>query len=137
MNQLLFSGNYQSFSHPKKKFFESKRAFDKAIYKIAGDKANELFHSKNSCTYQDLRIGEYCFCKAMKVDLAESEDNCLTNQTRLQKIKSTISSTMYLLHSLFENFGCIAKLHKEIGEGKYREIFFAPKKLSFQWTRGM
>ena len=60
----------------KENYFESKRAFDKAIYKIAGDKANELFHSKNSCTYQDLRIGEYCFCEAMKVDLAESEDKC-------------------------------------------------------------
>jgi hypothetical protein len=47
--------------------------FDNAIYKTAGDKADELFHSKNSCTYHDLRIGEYCFCEAMKVDLAESE----------------------------------------------------------------
>ncbi len=97
----------------KENYFESKRTFDKAIYKIAGDKANELFQSKNSCTYQDLRIGEYCFCEAMKVDLAESEDKHQTNQTQLQKIKSTISSTMYLLCSLFENFGCIAKLHKE------------------------
>jgi hypothetical protein len=49
----------------------------------------------------------------MKVDLAESEDKRQTNQTQLQKIKSTISSTMYLLRSLFENIGCIAKLHKE------------------------
>jgi hypothetical protein len=49
-------------------------SFDNAIYKTAGDKADELFHSKNSCTYHDLRIGEYCFCEAMKVDLAESED---------------------------------------------------------------
>ena len=58
----------------KENYFESKCAFDKAIYKIAGDEANALFHSKNSCTYQDLRIGEYCFCEAMKVDLAESGD---------------------------------------------------------------
>ncbi len=49
----------------------------------------------------------------MKVDLAESEDKRQTNQNRLEKIRSTISSTMYLLRSLFENFGCIAKLHKE------------------------
>jgi hypothetical protein len=55
-------------------YFASKSAFDYAIYKSAGDEADELFHSKNSCTYQDLRIGEYCFCEAMKVDLAESED---------------------------------------------------------------
>ncbi len=33
-----------------------------------------LFHSKNSCTNHDCRIGEYCFCEAIKVDLAELED---------------------------------------------------------------
>jgi hypothetical protein len=58
----------------KENYFESKHAFDKAIYESAGDEADELFHSKNSSTYQDLRIGKYCFCEAMKVDLAESED---------------------------------------------------------------
>jgi hypothetical protein len=58
----------------------------------------------------------------MKVDLAESEDKRQTNKTRLQKIKSTISSTMYLLRSLFENFGCIAKLHKEIVNEIQRNI---------------
>jgi hypothetical protein len=63
---------------------------------------------KNSCTYQDLRIGEYCFCEAMKVDLAELEDERQKNPIRERKIKSTISSTMYLLCSLFENFGCVA-----------------------------
>ncbi len=68
----------------KENYFESKRAFDKAIYKIAGDEANELFPSKNSCTYQDLRIGDYCFCQAMKVDLAESDDKLQKNQTRVQ-----------------------------------------------------
>jgi hypothetical protein len=46
--------------------------FDNAIYKIAGDEADELFHKKHSCTYQDLKIGEYCFCEAMKVDLASA-----------------------------------------------------------------
>ncbi len=55
-------------------YFPSKSSFDNAIYKIAGDEADELFHTKHNCSYQDLRIGEYCFCEAMKVDLAESED---------------------------------------------------------------
>jgi hypothetical protein len=55
-------------------YFASKSTFDNAIYKSAGNEADERFHSKNSCIYQDLRIGEYCFCEAMKVDLAESED---------------------------------------------------------------
>ena len=45
-----------------------------AIYEIAEDDAEELFHSKNICTNHDCRIGEYCFCEAIKVDLAESED---------------------------------------------------------------
>ncbi len=67
---------------------------------------------KNSCTYQDLRIGEYCFCEAMKVDLAESEDKCQKIISG-KKIKSTISSTMYLLRSLFENLGSFAKLHEK------------------------
>jgi hypothetical protein len=58
----------------KANYFASKSSFDNAIYEIAGDEADELFHKKHSCTYQDLRIGEYCFCEAMKVDLAESED---------------------------------------------------------------
>ena len=74
--------------HLQRKLFWTKRAFDEAIYKNAGDEANELFHSKNSCTYQDLRIGEYCFREAIKVDLAESEDKLQKNQTRVQKIKT-------------------------------------------------
>ena len=49
-------------------YFASKSAFDNAIYKSADDEADELFHSKNSCTYQDVRIGELCFSEAMKVD---------------------------------------------------------------------
>ena len=57
-----------------KKFSASKSLFDDAIYEIAEDDAEELFHSKNICTNHDCRIGEYCFCEAIKVDLAESED---------------------------------------------------------------
>ena len=58
----------------KKNCSASKTLFDDAIYEIAEDDADELFHSKNSCTSHDGRIGEYCFCEAIKVDLAESED---------------------------------------------------------------
>ncbi len=57
-----------------KKNSASKTLFDNAIYEIAEDDVEELFHSKNSCTNHDRRIGEYCFCEAIKVDLAESED---------------------------------------------------------------
>ncbi len=53
-----------------KNYSASKRSFDNAIFKTAGDKADELVHSKNSCTYHDLRIGLYCYCEAMIVDLA-------------------------------------------------------------------
>jgi hypothetical protein len=57
-----------------KKYSASKKLFDEAIYEIAEDEADELFHSKNMCTNHDCRIGEYCFCEAITVDLAESED---------------------------------------------------------------
>jgi hypothetical protein len=39
----------------------SKTLFDNAIYEIAEDDIDELFHSKNSCTNHDCGIGEYCF----------------------------------------------------------------------------
>jgi hypothetical protein len=46
-----------------------------AIYEIAEDDAEELFHSRNICTNDhDCRIGKYCFCEAIKIDLEESED---------------------------------------------------------------
>jgi hypothetical protein len=80
----------------------SKSLFDNAIYKIAGNNPDELFHSKNSCAYHDLRIGGYCFCEATKVDLAES-----TNQ-----FSSTFSSTMYLLHTLFQDLESVTELHE-------------------------
>jgi hypothetical protein len=56
-----------------------------AIYEIAEDDAEELFHSKNICTNHDYKIGEYCFCEAIKVDLAESEDK--RQQISLRKIR--------------------------------------------------
>jgi hypothetical protein len=57
-----------------KNYSASTSLFHKAIYEIAKDDADELFHSKKTCTNHDCRIGEYCFCEATKVDLAESED---------------------------------------------------------------
>jgi hypothetical protein len=58
-----------------KNYSASKSLIQEAIYEIAKDDADELFHSKNSCTNHDYRIGECCFCEATKVDFAESEEN--------------------------------------------------------------
>jgi hypothetical protein len=58
----------------------------------------------------------------MKVDLAESEDKRQKNHIWERKIKSTFLSTMYLLCSLFEDLGSVAKLHEEIAN-KDTEIF--------------
>jgi hypothetical protein len=69
--------NIQEYANPfhiHKKIFSIKNMLDEAIYKIVEDEADELFHSKIVCTNYDCRIGEYCFCEAIKVDLAESED---------------------------------------------------------------
>jgi hypothetical protein len=88
--------------------------FYKAIYKIAADDGDELFHSKNSCTNHDWRIGEYCFCEAVKVDLAESEDKRQKNHFRKKnnQLSSTLSNTVSLFHALFEDLGCAIELHK-------------------------
>jgi hypothetical protein len=112
----LFLKNMPVLFTSMKNYSASKRLFDNAIYKTAGDKADELFHSKNSCTYQNLRIGEYCFCEAMKVDLAESEDKHQKNHRRKKtnQFSSTFSSTMYLLRTLFEDLGCVIELHEKI-----------------------
>jgi hypothetical protein len=71
------------------------------------------------------------FCEAMKVDLAESEDKLQKNQTRVQKIKSTISSTMYLLRSIFINFCCVAKLHEEIANENAEKYSLHPRNYLF------
>ncbi len=99
-----------------KNYSISKRSFDNAIYITAVDKGHELFHSKNSCTLHNLRIGEYSFCEAMKVDLAESEDKRQKNhiQKKTNQFSSTFSSTMYLLCILFEDLGSVTELHEII-----------------------
>jgi hypothetical protein len=51
----------------------SEKLFGKSICDAAGDDDGVLFFSKNSCTSHDDRIGEYSFCEAIKVDVAESE----------------------------------------------------------------
>jgi hypothetical protein len=90
--------------------------FDDAIYEIAEDDADELFYSKNSCTSHDCRIGEYHFCEAIKVDLAESGDKQQKNQTQKNKnqLSSTLSSTVYLLCTLFEDLGCAIEFHEKL-----------------------
>ncbi len=99
-----------------KKYSASKTLFDNAIYEIAEDDADEPFHSKNCCTSHDCRIGEYCFCEATKVDMAESEDKHQKNHFRKMKnqLSSTLLSTVSLLHALFEDLGCAIELHEKI-----------------------
>jgi hypothetical protein len=84
-----------------KKYSVSKSLFHEAIYEIAKDDAAELlFHSKNSCTNHDCRIGEcYYFCEATKVDLAESEDKHQKNHC--QKKKNQLSSTLCVCFAHF------------------------------------
>ncbi len=90
--------------------------FDKAIYEIADNDMNELFHSKNSCTNHDCRIAGYCFCEATKIDLAESEDKHQKNHSQKKKnqLSSTLSSTVCLLCTLFEVIGCAIESHEKI-----------------------
>ena len=75
-----------------------------------------LFHSKNSCTNHDCRIGEYCFCEATKLDLAELEDKLQKNhfQKKKNQYSRTLSSTVCLLCTLFEDLGCAIELHEKI-----------------------
>jgi hypothetical protein len=91
--------------------------FDKVIYEIAEDDADELFHSKNSCTNYDSRIGGYCFCETTKVDLAESEEKHQNIHFRKKKnqLSSTLLSTVCLLRALFEDLGCAIELQEKIG----------------------
>jgi hypothetical protein len=92
---LIFNNMAVLFTSTKK-YSASKILFDNAIYEIAEDDADELFHSKNSCTSHDCRIGEYCFCEAIKVDLAESEDKHQKNHSQKKKnqLSSSLSSTV-------------------------------------------
>jgi hypothetical protein len=48
-----------------KNYSESKSMLYDAIYDIAGDDTDELFHSKNTCTSHDCRIGGFYFCEAI------------------------------------------------------------------------
>ncbi len=99
-----------------KNYSASKTLFDNAIFEIAEDDTDELFHSKNSCTNHDCRIGEYCFCEAIKVNLTESEDKCQKYhfQKKKNQLSSTLSSTVCLLCTLFEDLGCAIELHDKI-----------------------
>ncbi len=72
---LIFKNISVRFTSTKN-YSTSKTLFDSVIYEITEDDVDELFHSKNSCTNHDCRIREYCFCEAIKVDLAELEDKC-------------------------------------------------------------
>ncbi len=99
-----------------KNYSASKSLFDNAIYEIAEDDTEELFHSKNICTNHEFRIGENCFCEAIKVDLAESEDKRRKYHFRKKKnqLTSKLSSTVCLLCALFEDLGFAIELHEKI-----------------------
>jgi hypothetical protein len=58
---------------PAKKYSASEKLFEESIYETAGDDEGVPFYSKNSCKSHDGRIGEYCFCEAIRVDVVESE----------------------------------------------------------------
>jgi hypothetical protein len=88
----------------------SETLFDKSIYETAGDDADELFYSKNICTSHDHRIGKYCFCEAIKVDLAESAIKVYLAESEAKRQK-ILSSTVSLCRILFEDLGCAIKLH--------------------------
>ncbi len=107
---LIFKNMSVLFTSTKN-YSASKSLFHEAIYEIAKDDTDKLFHSKNSCTNHDCMIGEYCFCEATKVDLAESEDKRQKNISRKRRI--TLSSTVCLLHALFEDLGCAIELHEK------------------------
>ncbi len=86
-----------------KNYSATKTLFDNAIYEIAEDDMDELFHSKNSCTSHDGRIGKYCFCEAIKVDLAESEDKRRKNQPQKQQetaYKHSFKHSVFALHTI-------------------------------------
>ncbi len=99
-----------------KNYSTSKTLFDNVISEIDGDDTDELFPSKNSCTNHDCRIGEYCFCEAIKVDLAELEDKHQKNhfQKKKNQYSRILASTVCLLHALFEDLGCAIELHEKI-----------------------
>jgi hypothetical protein len=117
-----------------KKYSASETLFDKSISEIAEDDTDELFHSKNSCNSHDLRIGEYCFCEAIKVDLAESEDKHQNNQP--QTSKNQLSSTVYLLCIQFEDLGHAIKLHVKFVDEMMELLSVDPRNYLFDGQEG-
>ncbi len=105
MIHFQFSKTCQSL-----KYSASETLINKSIYETAGDDADELFYSKNSCTSHDHRIGGHCICEAIKVDLTESAIIVDLAEPEAKHQKN-LSSTVLLLCILFEDLGCAIKLH--------------------------
>ncbi len=63
---------------------------------------------KNVVPIMIVGLGNTVFCEAIKVDLAESEDKCQRNhfQKKKNQLSSTLSSTVCLLLTLFEDLKC-------------------------------
>jgi hypothetical protein len=78
-------------------------------------------------------LGNIVFCEAIKVDLAESEDNCRNNQPQKKKnqLSTTLSSTVCLLFTLFEDLGCAIELHEKLGNEVTELYSFDPRNLLF------
>jgi hypothetical protein len=102
--------------------------------KTAGDEEGVLFYSKNRCTSHDGRIGQCCFCEAIKVDLAESEAKCQKNQ--LLRSKNQLSSTVSLLCILFEDLGCAIELHEKFADKVADLHSLDPRKYLFNRQEG-
>jgi hypothetical protein len=69
----------------------SEKLLKKSIHKTAGDDKGVLLFSKKSCTSHDSWIGEYSFCEAIIVDVAESEVKCQKNLLLSRKNQLDVS----------------------------------------------
>jgi hypothetical protein len=98
----LFFKNMQVLFTSTKKYSESKTLFDNAINEIAEDDADEQFHSKNSCTSHDRRIGEYCFCEALKLIWQNQKINVKKTASEKQEsaFKQSFKYCVFALHTI-------------------------------------
>jgi hypothetical protein len=83
MIHFQFSRICQSFSPPRKIIQHQKHCFE----------ADELFHTKNSCTNHDCRIGEYCFVRQLKLIWQNQKINVKKNH--FQKKKNQLSLKIF------------------------------------------
>jgi hypothetical protein len=97
-----------------KNYSASKSLFDNAIYDIAEDDAEELFHSKIFVPIIIVGLGNTVFVRQLKLIWQSQKINIEKNQPQKKKnqLSSTLLSTVCLLHPLFEDLGCAIELHE-------------------------